>query len=208
MTLADSQSISREEDSRKEEDLDGNSQARMQRHNQDQEDLARLRIRSVHDGVKIPQKEEDSPRKPNTNKRPVKRGQRTPAHKRNTNPDQVGVPIQSPALNQISSRAPEPAQSSPQRNGQDTRVPIDQARRPRQQSEIVREMLVVVVCQPLRNGTGQEEDYHDRAGDPDGAVQVRIAFQYVEEVRARVQCRHAAAEHLVCVDIEVPLVVV
>lgn len=196
------------ENLREEKNLDRNSQPRVQRHNQDQQDLACLGIRRIEHGVEVPKKEKHSPDKTNTNQRPVERGQRAPTDKRNGNPDQVRVPIQSPALDQISRRAPEPAQSPPQRNRQDTRVSIDQARRPGKQREVVLEVLVVIVGQPLRDGPRQEQNHHHRSRDPHGPVQVRVSFQDVQEVGARVQRRHTTAQHLVRVDVEESLVVV
>lgn len=161
---------------RKEKHLDSNSQCRMQNNNQYEQNLASLSIRSIQDRVQVPQKEEDSPSKANTNKRPVKRSQRTPANQRNGNPNQIRVSIQSPALNKVSRGATEPAQRTPQRNRQDTRVPIDQPSGTGQQLKVILKVLVVIVRQPLRDSTRQKQNHYHRRRDPDRSVQVCVTL--------------------------------
>jgi hypothetical protein len=58
----------------------------------------------------------------------------------------------------------------------------------------------------LADGTGQEEDHHHRCRDPEGAVEVGVALEDVEEVLAWVESCAAASEDLVRVDIEELLV--
>jgi hypothetical protein len=48
----------------------------------------------------------------------------------------------------------------------------------------------------------QEEDNDDGCRDPHGPVEIGVAFEYVEEVGARVDGRGAAAEHFIGVDVE------
>lgn len=67
-------------DLRKEQDLDSNRKTRMKNNNHDQEDLARLSIRSTQNRVQVPQQEEDCPAEANTHKSPVERRERAPAH--------------------------------------------------------------------------------------------------------------------------------
>lgn len=50
--------------------------------------------------------------------------------------------------------------------------------------------------------TGQEQDDNNSGCNPDRPVQVRVSLEHIEEVLARVDGRGAAAEHLVCVNIE------
>lgn len=117
----------------------------MYQNNQDQENLARLRISSTQDWVQVAQEEEHRPTKPNTNKSPVQRCQRTPTDQRNRNPDNVRVPVKRPTLDQIRSGAAEPPQRTPQCNRHNTGIPINQPRSTRKQRKIVLEMLVVIV---------------------------------------------------------------
>ena len=67
-------------------------------------------------------------------------------------------------------------------------------------------MLFPSARKVLADGTGQEEDHHHRCRDPEGAVEVRVAFEDIEEVLTRVESCAAASEDLVGVDIEELLV--
>ena len=125
----------------------------MQHNDQNQENLTRLRIRGTQNRVQIAKQEEDRPEEPHTDKRPVQRRKRTPTHKRHGNPDQIRVSVQRPALDQVSSRAAEPAQRAPQRDRQDTRVAVDQAGGAGEEGEVVGEVVIVVTGEPLRDGT-------------------------------------------------------
>jgi len=60
--------------------------------------------------------------------------------------------------------------------------------------------------QVLADRAGQEQDHHDRSRDPEWPVEVRVAFEDVEEVLARVERGAAASEDLVGVDVEELLV--
>lgn len=100
----------------------------MQHNDQNQQDLTSLRIRSTQNRVQIAQEEEDSPPEPNTHQSPVQRRQRAPADKGDGNPNQVRVSIERPRLNQVRAGAAKPLQRTPQRNGDDARVSVNQAR--------------------------------------------------------------------------------
>ena len=64
-------------------------------------------------------------------------------------------------------------------------------------------MALAGVSQLPVDGAGQKQDHDDGGGDPERAVQVRIAFQCVEEVGARVQRRPASFRHFRRVHVEV-----
>lgn len=132
--------------------------------------------------------------------------QRRPRHQRNGNPDQVRIPIQRPALHQIRALTPKPLQHAPQRERDESRVSIDQPRSATQQLEIVREMLLARAREVLADRAREEEDDDDGGRDPEGPVEVRIAFEDVEEVLARVEGGATAREDLVRVDVEELLV--
>lgn len=187
---------------REEQDLNGNSETRMQQNDQDQEDLARFRVRGTEDRVQVAQEEEDSPAKAHSHQRPVERRQRAPADQRDSDPNHIRVPIKRPALDQVRGGAPEPLQGTPQSNGQNKRVSVDQARGAGEKGEVVLEVIIVVAREPLRDGSRQEEDHHHGRRNPERAVQVGVAFENVEEVATRVYRRDASAEHFIRVDVE------
>lgn len=60
----------------------------------------------------------------------------------------------------------------------------------------------MVFRQILTDGASEEQDEHDRGGDPKRAVQVRITLQDIQEVRAGKQRRPAPREHGGGVDVE------
>lgn len=63
-------------------------------------------------------------------------------------------------------------------------------------------MLPTRVGQILRDRTGQEEDDDHGRCDPEGAVQVRITIENIEEVGPWVQSCCTATDDFVCVDVE------
>lgn len=67
-------------------------------------------------------------------------------------------------------------------------------------------MLFPITRQVLTNRARQEKNHDDCCSDPEGPVQVRVAFEDVEEVLARVEGGAAACENLVGVDVEELLV--
>jgi hypothetical protein len=67
-------------------------------------------------------------------------------------------------------------------------------------------MLLARARKILTNGSCQEEDHNDGGRDPEGTVKVRVAFEDVEEVLARIEGCAAAGENLGGVDVEELLV--
>ena len=63
-------------------------------------------------------------------------------------------------------------------------------------------MLFAPVGEVLADGAGDEKDEDDGGGDPEGPVEVWVAFEGVEEGRARVEGRGAAVEYGAGVDVE------
>lgn len=63
-------------------------------------------------------------------------------------------------------------------------------------------MLRAFPGEVLADGAGDEEDEDDGGGDPEGAVEVRVAFEGVEEGGARVEGCEAAGEDGGGVDVE------
>lgn len=52
-----------------------------------------------------------------------------------------------------------------------------------QQFEVVDEWVLPRCGQVFAYSTTQEQNEHHRCSDPEGAVQIRVALEYVEEVR-------------------------
>jgi len=67
-------------------------------------------------------------------------------------------------------------------------------------------MLLARAREVLADRSREEEDYDDGGRDPEGAVEVGVAFEDVEEVLARVEGCAAAGEDLRGVDVEELLV--
>jgi hypothetical protein len=67
-------------------------------------------------------------------------------------------------------------------------------------------MLFPRARQVLADSARQEQDHHDGRRDPEGPVEVGVAFEDVEEVLARVESGTTAGEDLVGVDVEELLV--
>ena len=63
-------------------------------------------------------------------------------------------------------------------------------------------MLLALLRQVLVNRAGQKQNHYHGCRDPHEAVQIRVPFEHVEEVGARIDGRGAAAQHLSGVDIE------
>jgi hypothetical protein len=132
--------------------------------------------------------------------------QRRPRDQRHRNPNQIGISVKRPALHQIRTLAPKPLKHSPQPQRDEKRISINQPSGSAQQLEVIREMLFASTRQVLTNRSGQEEDYDDCGSDPEGAVEVWVALEDVEEVLTRVEGGAAAGEDLIRVDVEELLV--
>lgn len=71
-----------------------------------------------------------------------------------------------------------------------------------QQLEIIRERPVAPIRNVLADSAAEEEDQDDGGGDPEGAVEIGVPLEDVEEVGARPQRGPAAREHGARVDVE------
>jgi hypothetical protein len=127
---------------------------------------------------------------------------RTPTDQRNNNPHQVGIPVQTSALEQIRALAPVPLQHAPQPNGHERGISVDEPRGAAQQLEVIGKVLLALVREILVDGAREEQDDDDGRGDPHGPVEVRVALEHIEEVGARVDGRCAPAQHLGRLDVE------
>lgn len=132
--------------------------------------------------------------------------QRRPRYERHGNPNKVCISIQRPALQQIGTFTSEPLEHSPKTQRNEQCVSINQPRRSAQKPEVIRKVLFARARQILADSASQEQDHHDRCCDPEGAVEVRVAFKDIEEVLARIERGAAAGEDLGCVDVEELLV--
>jgi len=167
----------------KEQDLDGNRQARMQHADNQQQHLTRLLVRRANDRIQVLQQEEHADAEAGPDQRVIQRAQRTPADQRDHDPEQVAVAVQRPALDNVEALRAEPAQRGPQPRRHEQRVPVDQARGAAEQAEVVLEVLLALAGQFLADGPREEEDDHDGGGDPQRAVEVGRAVERVEEGR-------------------------
>lgn len=77
------------------------------------------------------------------------------------------------------------------------------AKRTTQQLEVVSEGMISRVGKVLADRTAEEQDEDDGRRDPEGPVEVRVAFEDVEEVGAGVEGRPAARNHCSRVHVEV-----
>ena len=68
-----------------------------------------------------------------------------------------------------------------------------------------------IICKPLSrsriseilaDGPSEEQDEDHSRGNPERAVEIRIALEHIEEIRPRVQRRPAPRQHGVGIDIE------
>ena len=217
--------------SREEQNLDRNREPSMQRHDDNEKDLARLRLSGTEHRVKVPQQEEGTRREAEGDEHKVENCKLSVsrpscalflpspsgrigrdqhrltidgayARNRHGNPNQIRIPIQTQALQQIRTLAPIPLQHGPQPRRHHPRIPIHQPRGAAQQLKVVCKMRLPLARQILIYRAGEEENDDDGRRDPDGAVQIRIALQHVEEVCTRVYGGCAAAQDLVRVHVE------
>lgn len=111
---------------RKEEHLDGQGQAKVQRHHNEQQHLARLAIGSAEHRIQVPEQESNRHTEPNAHKHPVKDSNRRPANQRHRDPDEVGITVQSPALEQVGGFRAKVPQGEVQSDWQDEGVAVDE----------------------------------------------------------------------------------
>ena len=183
----------------------------MRQHHRNHNTPTRPLLHHTNHRPQIPDQEPRTHHQAHADKHPIQHRDRTPANQRHWNPDDVPIPIQRPALHKTDSlprgarratRRAVPPQQSPENHRDKEGVPVDQARGAAQEAEIVGEVLFAVVGEVLADGAGDEEDEDDRGGDPEGAVEIRVAFEGVEERGARVEGGGAAGEHGGGVDVE------
>ena len=79
----------------------------------------------------------------------------------------------------------EPAKDGPESDRDNARVAIDEARGAGEEFEVVSEVAFALEREVLGYCSCQEEDDDNGGGDPEGAVEVRVAVKDVEEVCAR-----------------------
>lgn len=112
---------------REEQHLDGDGQAQVQGDDEDQHHLARLLVGGAQDRVQVAQEEGGRQAEADAHKDPVEDADLAPADERHGDPDQVGVAVQRPALEQVGRLGPEVAQREVQRHGDEERIAVDEA---------------------------------------------------------------------------------
>lgn len=189
--------------SREKQNLNRNRQPSMQCHHSKHQYPAGLRVCGAHHRPKVPHQKPAANRKTHAHKHPVQHRDGAPADQRHRNPDDVCIPVQRPALDQASARpGAEPAQQAPQGNRDEAGVAIHETCGTTQKAKIVHEMAFVVGGQVLRDGACDEKDEDNGGGEPEGAVEVRVAIKEIQEGRARIEGGFAAAENFGSVDVE------
>lgn len=111
---------------REEEDLDGECQTGVQRDDDDEQDLADLAIGGAQHRVQVPDEEGYRDAKADTDKDPVENLDRGPADDGDGDPDQVGVPVEGPALEKVGELAAEVAKGEEEGDGDEEGVAIDE----------------------------------------------------------------------------------
>lgn len=98
----------------------------MQGDDQDQEDLARLAVCGAEDGVHVAEQEGDRHAQADTDKHVVEDLDLRPADQGHGDPDQVGVSIEGPALEQVGALGTEVFQGAEEEDGDDEGVAVDE----------------------------------------------------------------------------------
>lgn len=156
----------------------------MRRHHRNHNPPTRPLLHNTNNRPQIADQKPRTDRQPDSHKHPIQHRDRTPTDQRHGDPDDIAIPVQRPALDETdalarASRTPTravPPQQPPQHDGHHERIPIHQPRGAAQQPEIVREVLCAFPGEVLADGAGDEEDEDDGGGDPEGAVEVWVAF--------------------------------
>lgn len=110
-----------------EQDLDSEGEPRVERDDEHQQNLAGLTVGGAEDRIQVAQEEGDREAEADADEDPVEDGDGRPADKRDGDPDQVRVPVQRPALEQVGRLAAEVAQRAEEEHGDHERVAIDKA---------------------------------------------------------------------------------
>ena len=91
-----------------------------------QQDLAGLAVGGAEDGVEVAEQEADGEAEADADEDPVEHVDAGPADQRHGDPDQVAVPVQRPALQQVRRLRPEVPQRPEQHHRDGERVPVDE----------------------------------------------------------------------------------
>jgi hypothetical protein len=187
---------------REEQNLDGKRQTTVKGNDNDEQDLAGLLVGGAEDGVEVAQEEGNGEAEADADKDPVEDADGGPADAGDGQPNEVGVAVESPALEQVGELAAKVAQGEEQDDGDDEGVAVDEAGGAAQQPEVIGKGGVMLGRQVLADGAAEEEDENDRGGNPKGPVEVRVAVENVEEVCARVERGPAARQYGRGIDVE------
>lgn len=112
---------------REEQHLDRDRQPGMQRQHQHQQRLALLPIRRADHRIQVPDQEQRRHPEADRHKDVVENVHAGPADQRDRNPDQVRVPVQRPALEQVRALGAEIPQREEEQDGDDEGVAVYQA---------------------------------------------------------------------------------
>lgn len=110
-----------------EEDLNGQGQASVQGDDDDEQTLAGLAVGGAENGVEVAQQEGDGEAEADADKGPVEDVDRGPRDAGDGDPDEVGVAVQGPALEQVGRVAAKVAQDDEQHHGDEEGVAVDEA---------------------------------------------------------------------------------
>lgn len=208
-----------------EEDLDGQGEAKVQSDDDDEQNLARLAVGCAENGVEVAQQEGDADAEADGDEDPVEYVDGRRGGDGDGDPDEVGVAVEGPALEEVGRLGAEVAQGEEEADWDEEGVAVDEAssacggkgkvsrrfydlggkekQHTAQQLKVVGKRRVTRLGQVLADGTAKEEDEDDGGSDPKGPVQVGVALEDVEKVGARVQRGPAALQDGRRVDVKV-----
>lgn len=109
-----------------EQDLDGDGQGGVQDNDQDQKDLAGLVIRGAQHRPQVSQEESHRQTEPDAHEHVVEDLNRRPGDQGNGDPDQVGVAVERPTLQQIGGLGSKVTQGTKEQNRNTKSVAVDQ----------------------------------------------------------------------------------
>lgn len=109
----------------KEEDLDGERQTGVQNNHDDKQDLADLAIGGAEHGVQVAQQEGNRHAEADGDKDPVEDGDGRRADEGDGDPDEVGVAVEGPALEEVGRLAAKVAEGEEETHGDEEGVAVD-----------------------------------------------------------------------------------
>lgn len=112
---------------REEQDLDGERKASVQHDDDDEQDLADLAVGGAQDRVQVPDEEGDRQAEADADEDPVEDLEGRPADDSDGDPDQVGVAVEGPALEEVGELAAEVAEGEEEGDGDEEGVAVDEA---------------------------------------------------------------------------------